>query len=148
MIFLFIAGRCSTVLTCVRTTFIANYKVQSTCRMFYHMENILLQHPPFIYYKRPSIATSQTEIYIYGCNCKYSQSAQITQNISRFQIEEERQTEVMSSSSGLVDWRGRPVDTRKHGGVRASIFIHGELSMIMYYCFFSTMSLLCSFARH
>ncbi|KAF2910500.1 hypothetical protein DAI22_11g104500 [Oryza sativa Japonica Group] len=30
----------------------------------------------------------------------------------------------MSSSSGLVDWRGRPVDTRKHGGVRASIFIH------------------------
>uniref|UniRef100_J3N7H1 Major facilitator superfamily (MFS) profile domain-containing protein n=1 Tax=Oryza brachyantha TaxID=4533 RepID=J3N7H1_ORYBR len=30
----------------------------------------------------------------------------------------------MGSSSGLVDWRGRPVDTKKHGGVRASIFIH------------------------
>ncbi|KAG8089632.1 hypothetical protein GUJ93_ZPchr0011g28413 [Zizania palustris] len=30
----------------------------------------------------------------------------------------------MGSSSGLVDWRGRPVDTRKHGGVRASVFIH------------------------
>uniref|UniRef100_A0A0E0F4Q8 Major facilitator superfamily (MFS) profile domain-containing protein n=1 Tax=Oryza meridionalis TaxID=40149 RepID=A0A0E0F4Q8_9ORYZ len=30
----------------------------------------------------------------------------------------------MGSSSGLVDWRGRPVDTRKHGGVRASIYIH------------------------
>nr|CAB3491473.1 unnamed protein product [Digitaria exilis] len=30
----------------------------------------------------------------------------------------------MSSTAGLVDWRGRPVDTKKHGGVRASIFIH------------------------
>ncbi|BAT13604.1 protein NRT1/ PTR FAMILY 4.5 [Oryza sativa Japonica Group] len=30
----------------------------------------------------------------------------------------------MGSSSGLVDWRGRPVDTWKHGGVRASIYIH------------------------
>uniref|UniRef100_A0A0E0MEQ0 Uncharacterized protein n=1 Tax=Oryza punctata TaxID=4537 RepID=A0A0E0MEQ0_ORYPU len=30
----------------------------------------------------------------------------------------------MGSSSGLVDWRGRPVDTRKHGGVGASIFVH------------------------
>lgn len=30
----------------------------------------------------------------------------------------------MGSSSGLVDWRGRPVNTKKHGGVRASIFIH------------------------
>nr|CAB3489727.1 unnamed protein product [Digitaria exilis] len=30
----------------------------------------------------------------------------------------------MSSTAGLVDWRGRPVDTTKHGGVRASIFIH------------------------
>uniref|UniRef100_A0A0D9XR70 Major facilitator superfamily (MFS) profile domain-containing protein n=1 Tax=Leersia perrieri TaxID=77586 RepID=A0A0D9XR70_9ORYZ len=30
----------------------------------------------------------------------------------------------MGSSSGLVDWRGKPVDTKKHGGVRASIFIH------------------------
>uniref|UniRef100_J3N7H5 Nodulin-like domain-containing protein n=1 Tax=Oryza brachyantha TaxID=4533 RepID=J3N7H5_ORYBR len=30
----------------------------------------------------------------------------------------------MGGSSGLVDWRGRPVDTKRHGGVRASIFIH------------------------
>lgn len=30
----------------------------------------------------------------------------------------------MGSSSGLVDWRGRPVNPKKHGGVRASIFIH------------------------
>ncbi|CAL4988406.1 unnamed protein product [Urochloa decumbens] len=30
----------------------------------------------------------------------------------------------MGGSSGLVDWRGRPVNTKKHGGVRASIFIH------------------------
>ncbi|CAN6373009.1 unnamed protein product [Urochloa humidicola] len=30
----------------------------------------------------------------------------------------------MGRSSGLVDWRGRPVNTKKHGGVRASIFIH------------------------
>ncbi|XP_047087989.1 protein NRT1/ PTR FAMILY 4.5-like [Lolium rigidum] len=30
----------------------------------------------------------------------------------------------MGSSSGLVDWRGRPVNTKRHGGVRASIFIH------------------------
>jgi hypothetical protein len=32
----------------------------------------------------------------------------------------------MGGSSGLVDWRGRPVNTKKHGGVRASIFIHGK----------------------
>ncbi|KAL6662159.1 hypothetical protein ACP70R_000018 [Stipagrostis hirtigluma subsp. patula] len=30
----------------------------------------------------------------------------------------------MGGSSGLLDWRGRPVNTKKHGGVRASIFIH------------------------
>nr|CAB3491474.1 unnamed protein product [Digitaria exilis] len=30
----------------------------------------------------------------------------------------------MGGSSGLVDWRGRPVNTKKHGGVRASFFIH------------------------
>ncbi|KAL5204540.1 hypothetical protein ABZP36_009411 [Zizania latifolia] len=30
----------------------------------------------------------------------------------------------MGSSSGLVDWRGKSVDTKKHGGVRATIFIH------------------------
>uniref|UniRef100_A0ACD5X4V0 Uncharacterized protein n=1 Tax=Avena sativa TaxID=4498 RepID=A0ACD5X4V0_AVESA len=30
----------------------------------------------------------------------------------------------MGSSSRLVDWRGRPVNTKRHGGVRASIFIH------------------------
>ncbi|KAL6875710.1 hypothetical protein ACP4OV_013223 [Aristida adscensionis] len=30
----------------------------------------------------------------------------------------------MGGSSGLVDWRGRPVNTKKQGGVRASIFIH------------------------
>ncbi|KAM3386126.1 hypothetical protein ACQJBY_009648 [Aegilops geniculata] len=30
----------------------------------------------------------------------------------------------MGSSSGLVDWRGRPVNPKRHGGVRASIFIH------------------------
>ncbi|TVU25808.1 hypothetical protein EJB05_28318, partial [Eragrostis curvula] len=30
----------------------------------------------------------------------------------------------MGGSSGLVDWRGRPVNKKKHGGVRASIFIH------------------------
>ncbi|CAO2148704.1 unnamed protein product [Urochloa humidicola] len=30
----------------------------------------------------------------------------------------------MGGSSGLVDWRGRLVNTKKHGGVRASIFIH------------------------
>jgi hypothetical protein len=38
----------------------------------------------------------------------------------------EERTESMGSSSGLVDWRGRPVNTKKHGGVRASIFIHGK----------------------
>lgn len=32
----------------------------------------------------------------------------------------------MSSKAGLVDWRGRPVDTKKHGGVRASMFIHSN----------------------
>ncbi|KAJ1258579.1 hypothetical protein BS78_10G086400 [Paspalum vaginatum] len=30
----------------------------------------------------------------------------------------------MGGSSGLVNWRGRPVNTKKHGGLRASIFIH------------------------
>ncbi|KAK3118547.1 hypothetical protein QOZ80_9BG0701230 [Eleusine coracana subsp. coracana] len=30
----------------------------------------------------------------------------------------------MGGSLGLVDWRGRPVNKKKHGGVRASIFIH------------------------
>ncbi|XBI84110.1 hypothetical protein VPH35_092490 [Triticum aestivum] len=30
----------------------------------------------------------------------------------------------MGSSFGLVDFRGRPVDTRRHGGVRASMFIY------------------------
>uniref|UniRef100_A0A0A8YIP8 Uncharacterized protein n=1 Tax=Arundo donax TaxID=35708 RepID=A0A0A8YIP8_ARUDO len=30
----------------------------------------------------------------------------------------------MGGSSGLVDWRGRPVNTKKHGGIRASVFIH------------------------
>ncbi|CAO2148701.1 unnamed protein product [Urochloa humidicola] len=30
----------------------------------------------------------------------------------------------MGSTAGLVDWRGRPVDTKKHGGARASLFIH------------------------
>ncbi|RLM99111.1 protein NRT1/ PTR FAMILY 4.3-like [Panicum miliaceum] len=25
---------------------------------------------------------------------------------------------------GLVDWRGRPVNQKKHGGVKASLFIH------------------------
>jgi hypothetical protein len=38
----------------------------------------------------------------------------------------EESTESMGSSSGLVDWRGRPVNTKRHGGVRASIFIHGK----------------------
>jgi hypothetical protein len=33
----------------------------------------------------------------------------------------------MGGSSGLVDWRGRPVNKKKHGGLRASIFIHGKL---------------------
>jgi hypothetical protein len=27
---------------------------------------------------------------------------------------------------GLVDWRGRPVTGKRHGGVRASVFIHGK----------------------
>ncbi|VAI21923.1 unnamed protein product [Triticum turgidum subsp. durum] len=30
----------------------------------------------------------------------------------------------MGSSFGLVDFRGRPVDTSRHGGVRASMFIY------------------------
>ncbi|RLN28489.1 hypothetical protein C2845_PM05G07890 [Panicum miliaceum] len=28
---------------------------------------------------------------------------------------------------GLVDWRGRPVNHKKHGGVRASLFIHSQV---------------------
>ncbi|CAN6335841.1 unnamed protein product [Urochloa humidicola] len=31
---------------------------------------------------------------------------------------------------GLVDWRGRPVNQKKHGGVRASVFIHFLIVMI------------------
>lgn len=45
--------------------------------------------------------------------------------------ERERVSEwVMGGSSGLVDWRGRPVNTKKHGGVRASIFIHGMSAVL------------------
>jgi hypothetical protein len=46
---------------------------------------------------------------------------------ARTQRERERERErEMGGSSGLVDWRGRPVNPKKHGGVRASIFIHGR----------------------
>ncbi|CAL4911095.1 unnamed protein product [Urochloa decumbens] len=31
---------------------------------------------------------------------------------------------------GLVDWRGRPLNQKKHGGVRASVFIHFLIVMI------------------
>jgi len=27
---------------------------------------------------------------------------------------------------GLVDWKGQPVTGKRHGGVRASVFIHGK----------------------
>lgn len=70
-------------------------------------------------------------------------------NLQAAQIwEREGRREGMGSSSGLVDWRGRPVNPKKHGGVRASIFIHGmELELERNTCILLLHSSLLWFAR-
>ena len=48
-----------------------------------------------------------------------------TQHHAESRRERERERErKLGSTAGLVDWRGRPIDTKKHGGVRASMFIY------------------------
>jgi hypothetical protein len=32
----------------------------------------------------------------------------------------------MELEAGCVDWRGNAVDARKHGGVKATLFLYGE----------------------
>jgi len=44
----------------------------------------------------------------------------------------ERATGIIEEPATVVDWKGRPSDPSKHGGMRAAVFVLGMHSFILF----------------
>lgn len=46
--------------------------------------------------------------------------------------QEDASNEINNSDEETVDWRGRPSNPNKHGGMRAALFVLGTRSLSLY----------------